>query len=419
MPGLDLCARLRMTEGTSEGTRMYGAFKRSGLAAILTIVAAGAATMAAAGGPALATTHTPSQAPGACVSKASTPARVGRIAGIVSGVPATRACQAANSTSHVLRRIKSAGDTANGTPPLIWHGGAVMGTKLTGPIVVTPIFWNPVGHPMASAYKKLLTTYLADVASASGRTDNVYSILPEYFGTNGAIRYDVKLGTPINDSNPLPANGCKVNSRDTKGIYADKSGYNACIDDAQVIAETNSVVAARKLPVNLSHIYVLYLPKHVESCFFAGTTTNAHNACTINYQPSAAYCAYHSMAPNGTVYANMPFPIYLSATGFTCGTDVNFPGVVQTPNGNQDADTEISPTSHEINESITDPDTVTGWFDSSGNENGDECAYIFGKTLGASGHFYNQVINGHHYLTQEEFSNRSFFSSGGGCLQSK
>jgi hypothetical protein len=29
-----------------------------------------------------------------------------------------------------------------------------------------------------------------------------------------------------------------------------------------------------------------------------------------------------------------------------------------------------------------------------------------------------QVINKHHYLTQEEFSNSSFFNSGGGCLQS-
>jgi hypothetical protein len=69
-------------------------------------------------------------------------------------------------------------------------------------------------------------------------------------------------------------------------------------------------------------------------------------------------------------------------------------------------------------ESITDPDVSTGWYDSSGFENGDECNFIFGTTLGAPGQFYNQVINGHHYLTHEEFSNSSFFGSGGGCLQS-
>jgi hypothetical protein len=77
----------------------------------------------------------------------------------------------------------------------------------------------------------------------------------------------------------------------------------------------------------------------------------------------------------------------------------------------------VSPTSHEIMEAITDPDTVTGWFDSSTFENGDECAYIFGGVSGPDGAAYNQTINGHNYLTQEEFSNADFFRTGGGCLQ--
>jgi hypothetical protein len=358
-----------------------------------------------------------SQTGTACVSKTSTPVRMGHIGGIIGAMPASKSCQAVNSASQVRGAVNGAGDAAEGTPPLIWHGGAVMGTQSTGPVVITPIFWNPAGHPMASDYKSLITTYLADVAAASGRSDNVYSILPEYFGTDGTIRYDIQLGNPISDTNPLPANGCKLNSKDTKSIYADGTGYDACLDDAQISGEINSVVAAQKLPINFSHIYEIYLPKHVESCFNPGPTTNAKNACTINFQPSAAFCAYHSMASNGTVYANMPFPIYLSGAGFTCGTNVNFPGIIESPNGNPDADTVINPTSHETNEAITDPDVSTGWFDSSGFENGDECNFVYGTTQGASGQFFNQVINGHHYLTQEEFSNMSFFNSGGGCLQ--
>jgi hypothetical protein len=270
---------------------------------------------------------------------------------------------------------------------------------------------------MDPAYKNLITQYLSDVAAASGSNTNVYSISTEYSGTDGQIQYQIRLGTPINDTNALPASGCKLMHADKSGIYADNSGYDACIDDNQVIGETNSVVAANNLPRNLSHIYVLYLPKHVESCFFAGAVSTAKNACTINYEPSAAYCAYHSQFGGNTEYANMPYPIYLSKVGFTCGTDVNFPGVIESPNGNPDADTEISPTSHEVNETWTDPDTITGWIDVSGFENGDECAYIFGATSGAAGAFYNQTISGHNYLTQEEFSNNSFFASGGGCLQ--
>jgi hypothetical protein len=34
---------------------------------------------------------------------------------------------------------------------------------------------------------------------------------------------------------------------------------------------------------------------------------------------------------------------------------------------------------------------------------------------GSPGALYNQVINGHHSLTQEEFSNRDFLKTGNGC----
>jgi hypothetical protein len=393
--------------------------RRRGLRASVTLIAACAATLAGAGGSALAALQSSSQAAAACVSKAKTPVRVGHISGILGAPAASAACQATNPGNF-------AGDTARGNPPLIWHGGAVMGTAETGPIVITPIYWAPADHPMAGDYQSLITRYINDVAAASGSTSNVFSILPEYFGSDGSIRYDIQAGTPIIDTNPLPANGCILNHKDTTGIYADGSGYNACLDDAQVQAETNSVVAAHKLPVNITHIYAMFLPKQVEACFLPGVTTNTQKgqqACTINYEPSAGFCAYHSQAPNGTEYANMPFPIYLSGAGFTCGSNarIAFPGVIETPNNNPDADTEISPTSHEVNELITNPDnngvTASGWYDVAGYENGDECAYVYGTPQGAPGHFYNQVINGHNYLTQEEFSNASFFASGGGCLQ--
>jgi hypothetical protein len=291
-----------------------------------------------------------------------------------------------------------------------------MGTPSTGPVVVTPIFWDPAGHPMTGTYKSIITRYLGDVAAASGTHSNVFSTLSEYFGSNGNISYQVSLGTPIDDTNPLPKSGCNVTSQDTSGIYADGSGYDACIDDNQVINETQNVVAARGLPVDLAHIYVLFLAKHVETCFDGGGTLTAGNACTINHEPSTRYCAYHSQTSHGMVYANLSFPIYDSSTGFTCSSDAVYPRV-QAPNGDPDADTEVSPTSHEIMEAITDPDTRTGWFDSSGFENGDECAYIFGSTKGGQGKLYNQVINGDEYLTQEEFSNQDFFQTGLGCLQ--
>ena len=381
-------------------TRSHG---RRGLGHILVLGAAGllGATLLAAGTSANATSKTSSEL--ACTPTGHT--RVGHFAGIVHALKP--GCVAHHNS-----------DAAIGTPPLLFHGGQVMGTPSTGPVVVTPIFWNPTGHPMASGYKSVLKTYLGDVAADSGMHTNVFSTLNQYFGANGQISYQVRRGTPINDTGALPASGCVVAKTDFTKIYADGTGYDACLDDDQVIAETDRVVTSHGLPRDLAHIYVLFLPKHVESCFYAGGTTTANNACTINHHKSAAYCAYHSQAPSSTVYANMPFPIYRSDAGFTCGTEKDFP-TIEAPNGNPDADVEVSPTSHEIMEAITDPDTTFGWFDRSGFENGDECAYVFGPTQGAAGHLYNQVINGHHYLTQEEFSNRDFFRTGLGCLQSE
>lgn len=342
--------------------------------------------------------------------------RSGHISGIV---PAMGKCltQSARQIASNEKKVHNTSDPAVGTPPLLFHGGAVMMTASTGPLVVTPIFWNPSTFPMASSYKSLLTSYLNAVSVASGQNTNVFSTLNEYSGSNGQINYSVTLGASVNDTGALPKSGCTVARTDKSRIYADGTGYSACLDDAQLQAEINRVTTANGLPHNLSHIYVLYLPKHVESCFNSGSTTTSANACTINHQPSAAFCAYHSDATSSAIYANMPYPIYQSSTGFTCGTDGNF-GVVESPNNNPDGDVEISPTSHEMSESITDPDTQTGWFDSSGFENGDECAFVFGATQGTSGALFNQTINNLHFLTQEEFSNKDFAITGGGCVQS-
>jgi hypothetical protein len=370
------------------------------------------ATLAVVGTSAQAATRSPHTTASACGAQVQVPGHVGRIGGITRAVPTRSGC------------VHITGDPAGGTPPLLFHGGPVMDTSQTGALVIRPIFWAPRGHPIDANYRSIINQYLGDVAAASGQHTNVYSTATEYFGTNGGnIRYKVKVRSAINDTHALPASGCTLEAVDTANVYADSSGYNACLDDDQIIAETDRLVTNRNLRRDYAHIYVMFLPKHVEACFAPGLTSNAKNACTINYEPSAAFCAYHSQAPDGLEYANMPFPIYFSGAGFTCGSNarIAFPGVIQSPNNNPDGDTEISPTSHEINELITNPDnngaTASGWFDVAGFENGDECAFTYGPVQGPSGQAFNQVINGNHYITQEEFSNSSFFASGGGCLQ--
>ena len=257
------------------------------------------ATGSAAGGTAQA---------GACASQ---PGKMGRFSGIVHA-------QAISGPSCDPTSPLGA------FPPLLWGGGPVM----SGHVTITPIYWEPNGYFNPSRYRNLINQYLADVAAGSGSNTNVYSTALEYPGSNGSGTYDIARGTPLRDHNPLPkGQGCSVGKLDTSGIYADGSGYTACLDDAQITAEIQNVITANNLPQNdYLHEYVMLTPKHVESCFYSGNTTNKKNVCTINHYPSAGYCAYHTMfGPNypvsGTVYANMPFPVYQSPVGFTCGTD--------------------------------------------------------------------------------------------------
>ena len=85
------------------------------------------------------------------------------------------------------------------------------------------------------------------------------------------------------------------------------------------------------------------------------------------------------------------------------------------PNGNPGADGMASIIAHESEESISDPD-LNAWYDSSGNENADKCAWTFGTTSrAANGSAYNFTgVSGNHYLIQRNWVN----ASGGYCSMS-
>jgi hypothetical protein len=301
-----------------------------------------------------------------------------------------------------------------GSPPLLDHGGPIMSTpSVSSRVVITPIFWAPPGFSFTASYKNVILKYLGDVAADSGKVTNVFATNTQYPGSNGTASYHVVLDSAITDTHAFPASGCTLNGG---AVYSDGTGYSTCLDDDQLTAEIGSVVSANGFTSDLGHIYPIFTPKGVESCFYAGNPDNQQ--CTINPSPSTAFCAYHSYfgdPSTPTVYANMPFPVYQSATNASC-TDEGLGGGIQSPSGDVDADVEVSPLSHELSEAFTDPE-LDAWYDAAGNENGDDCAYIYGSLSGSAGTFYNQVINGHHYLTQEEFSNDDFVPGVSGCIQ--
>jgi hypothetical protein len=250
---------------------------------------------------------------------------------------------------------------------------------------------SPTALAFDTQYENMIDRYLTDVAHDSGGVDNVYSVATQYYDNPAAVhvQYSSTFGGSYVDHDPLPKNGC------SDGI----STY--CLSDQQLHKEIQAVLTVTGWSGGLDHVFFLMTPNGVASCFDAGE-------CSTN-----TFCAYHSDFTDSNVehvlYANEPYEGTDPAGGCTDPLQ-GFPNDTH-------ADTTINTISHEHNEAITDPLTEPdnlAWVAADGAENGDLCAYSYGVQAGGTPGVdaYNQVINGHHYELQQEWSNAD-----GGCVQ--
>ena len=369
--------------------------------ASLALVAAGAAVTVVGAAPVAA-------APTSCVRPAAP-------AGILGMVPprsasgCTLSAVPSGATPHVAAATAAGSSYNGGTPPLLDGGGSLMGTvSVTGANTVHPVFWSPPGYAYPAGYASTVTTFLADVAADSGKASNVYAVDTQYTQGSAAgaphLRYAVHAGAAVTVTAAYPAAGRCI--PDTSHGEA----YTACVTDPQMHTQLNTVIAGQGFPTGMGDLYLLLFPPNVETCT---TTVDAASGgmCSDTYYPG--FCGYHSwsLASAGiALYADIPYP---TAFSYSCVLS-------QAPDGSPASDGALSLISHEHNEAITDP-MGNGWIDSTGNENGDLCAWTFGTPLGgASGAQWNQLINGHHYQLQQEFSNENYaLNHAAGCVQTQ
>lgn len=276
---------------------------------------------------------------------------------------------------------------------LDYNGGPVMPSNTD-----YMVMWSPKGlSAYPPGYVSGLKTFFMDLAHDSGGHQNVDSVATQFNDSTGAIaQYQTTFGGVLVDTHRYPRAECPV-----------AAPVIACLTDAQIQAELERFVASRGLKTDLSHEYFLLPPPHVESCFTNDKKTGFGGCSAGEASKFAAFCAYHentSLSPM-LIYANDPF----DATNKLC-QDGNHPNGI--------ADGEIfGGLSHEHNESVTDPIPNDAWTNGAGarhgQEDGDQCVGMFGTPLGMhNGAKYNQVINGHFYWYQEEWSNRTH-----SCLQ--
>lgn len=339
------------------------------------------------------------------------PSRIGDIGGIQWAQPVgtTTKCSSANPTRGRVRDTPPS-PPFSGAPPLyLCCGGPVVGTASTpGELTITPVYWVPSGgtYSIPTSYEALINRFIADAATASGQLIDVFSVVLQYTNKAGThLKYRLHAGTPITDGGHFPVSGCPP---DSGAIWADGTKYSECITNAQLLSEAKAFTTSKGLPnTDLAHLYMYFMPKGVETCF--SSANGAHGgSCSINANPG--FCGYHAFAAPPLV-ADMNYSVVDSPLGWTCSSDAGSnTGGNQSPNGNIYADSEIDLASHEITETITDPEG-TAWVDGTGNEIGDDCRFIYGDSSsfqGSAGARYNQTINGHHYFIQGELSNQDF-----------
>jgi hypothetical protein len=344
---------------------------------------------------------------GAATAKSDAPsipfhARIGNILGMIPPIGETAKNGAISNSA-----------PASGS--LYYNGGPVMTTSN-----VYAIYWQPSGYQLPDGYAANMNGYFKDLQATNGKNTNTYDNATQYYQQQGGSTQYVQekttfAGSTI-DTEPLPALD-PVNCPDTpvaaaNGVGNPPSTTAGCVTDQQVQQEISTVIKQKGWPTNNNTEFFMFTAPNIGTCFPATVTEEQNGVQTTVTAPLCSFsyfCAYHSayfdstVNPNNQIiYSNMPYAAQTAGNPVTCDLG-------SYPNSNP-SDPEISVTSHEHNESITDP-FGTGWWDSNpndsaaGEENGDMCAWDYGNLYGPDGAQYNQTINGHHYLMQLEWDN--------------
>lgn len=238
---------------------------------------------------------------------------------------------------------------------LQYNGGPVM----EGTANVYAIFWEPSNN-VQSGYNSLIQRYFGDV--------------------NGQGLY--KNNTQYHDYT-----GRYASAEHLVASWVDNSAYpESPLLNSDMQNEVSRAQSVNHWGSSVNNIFFVFLQRNEDLCF-----DNSYSQCASNY-----FCAYHSYFGSNTIYAAMPY-----AASFSCN-----PG--SSPNHN-DADQTINVTSHEQMEAATDP-LLDAWYDYSGNEIGDKCAWNFGPRNSSGA---DVTWNGHGYIVQKEWDNHR-----GGCVLS-
>lgn len=244
--------------------------------------------------------------------------------------------------------------TAGGTgalSPISNHGGPVM----TGTIHVYVIWygnWNQGNGTDTPAGQQLVRDFLNNIGNSP-----YFNINTTYAGVGGAVTLN--------------------------GESTDTGSQGTRLSDSKVKAVVSSAISGGTLPKDTNAVYFVLTSSNVaESSGFC-----------------SRYCGWHTYSTISS--SNIKYSFVGNASRCLSGCAAQ----TISPNGNAGVDGMISVIAHELEEAATDPN-LNAWYDSSGAENADKCAWTFGSklTLLPSGAYYNMTLGSRNYLIQRNLS---------------
>jgi hypothetical protein len=171
------------------------------------------------------------------------------------------------------------------------------------------------------------------------------------------------------------------------GSVSDPGSQGTSLSDSSIWTIVTN--ALKTLPVDPNGVYfVLTAPYVAETSGFL-----------------SQYCGWHTDNFFGSTTIKYAFVGNPAASLGSCS--IQSTG----PNGDVLADAMVSVIAHELEEAATDPE-LSAWWDASGNEDADKCAWTFGSTYTTSnGAQANMMIGSRNYLIQQNWVN----AGGGYC----
>ena len=231
---------------------------------------------------------------------------------------------------------------------MTYHGGVIMDTSN-----ITPIFWGTSWPSDSSDKRAGIDTFYTGFSNS-----NYAKTSDEYTGSNGAVGPTNSVMTHITD-----------------GTAA--SGGN---NTSAILAEVCREIPNPDLTGNGYYPVYTDIPRG-----------------------SNGYCAYHAVGTCGGV--RVQFAFFWKLDG-----DRGCDPVDTLSKHSQGLAALANVSAHELSEARTDPANPGAWYDSSGQENGDKCAWTFNVPLVT-------LSNGSQWKLQGEWSNNAF-NANSGCPNS-